>query len=39
VPGIAGNARALTALGVPDDTMAGILGGHAQQVYRGLARP
>jgi hypothetical protein len=38
VPGIAGNARAVAALGLPDETLAGILGGHAQQVYRGLAR-
>ena len=38
VPGIGNNARAVAALGVPDGTLAGILGGHAQQVYRGLAR-
>ena len=38
VPGIASNARAVAALGLPDETLAGILGGHARQVYRGLAR-
>jgi uncharacterized protein len=37
VPGIASNARAVAALGMPDETVAGILGGHARQVYRGLA--
>jgi uncharacterized protein len=38
VPGIARNARALAGLGVPAETLRGILGGHAQRVYRGLAR-
>jgi uncharacterized protein len=38
VPGIARNARAIARLGVPAETVAGILGGNAQRVYRGLAR-
>jgi predicted TIM-barrel fold metal-dependent hydrolase len=38
VPGIARNARALAGLGVPAETLRGILGGYAQRVYRGLAR-
>jgi predicted TIM-barrel fold metal-dependent hydrolase len=36
VPGIARNARAVAALDVPEDTLGGVLGGHAQRVYRGL---
>jgi uncharacterized protein len=38
VPGIARNARAVAALDLPAQTVAGILGGHARRVYRGLAR-
>jgi predicted TIM-barrel fold metal-dependent hydrolase len=38
VPGIARNARAVAALDLPPDILDGVLGGHAQQVYRGLAR-
>jgi hypothetical protein len=38
VPGIARNARAVTALDVPGETLGGVLGGHAQRVYRGLGR-
>jgi predicted TIM-barrel fold metal-dependent hydrolase len=39
VPGIARNARAVAALDVPGDTLGGVLGGHAQRIYRGLGRP
>jgi uncharacterized protein len=38
VPSIAHNAQAVAGLGVPAETLAGILGGNAQRVYRGLAR-
>jgi predicted TIM-barrel fold metal-dependent hydrolase len=33
VPGVARNARAVAALGLPDDVLAGVLSGHAAQVY------
>jgi len=33
VPGVARNARAVAALGLPDDILAGVLGGHATRVY------
>jgi len=33
VPGVARNARAVAALGLPDDVLAGVLGGHAARVY------
>jgi predicted TIM-barrel fold metal-dependent hydrolase len=33
VPGVARNARALAALGLPADVLAGVLAGHATQVY------
>jgi len=33
VPGIARNARAIAALGLPPDTLAGVLSGHATHVY------
>jgi uncharacterized protein len=33
VPGVARNARAIAALGLPDDVLAGVLSGHATQVY------
>ena len=38
VPGIARNAQPVAGLGVPAETVTGILGGNAQRVYRGLAR-
>jgi len=37
VPGIARNARALAGLGLGEDVLAGVLAGHAMQVYPGLA--
>jgi hypothetical protein len=36
VPGQAANARAVAALGLADDVVAGVLGGNALAVYRGL---
>ena len=33
VPGVAGNARALIALGLPGDVLAGVLSGNAARVY------
>jgi predicted TIM-barrel fold metal-dependent hydrolase len=33
VPGVAGNVRAVAALGLPDDTLADVLGGNASRVY------
>jgi uncharacterized protein len=33
VPGVARNVRAITALGLPGDVLAGVLSGHAAQVY------
>jgi len=36
VPGVARNVRALSALGLPDDILAGVLAGHATRVYPGL---
>jgi len=33
VPGVARNVRAITALGLPADVLAGVLSGHAAQVY------
>jgi hypothetical protein len=30
---VARNVRAVAALGLPDDTLAGVLAGHARQVY------
>jgi predicted TIM-barrel fold metal-dependent hydrolase len=36
VPGQAANARAVAALGLPDDVLAGVLGRNALQVYAGL---
>jgi uncharacterized protein len=38
VPGVARNARAVAALGLPADVLAGVLAGNAARVY-GLARP
>ena len=35
VPGVARNVRALAALGLPDDVLAGVLSGHAARVYLG----
>ena len=37
VPGIARNARALAALGLGEEVLAGVLAGHAMNVYPGLA--
>jgi predicted TIM-barrel fold metal-dependent hydrolase len=39
VPGVARNARAVAALGLPDDILAGVLSGHARHVYPGLIVP
>ena len=39
VPGVAQNARAVAALGLPDDTLAGVLASHAARVYPGLPVP
>jgi uncharacterized protein len=36
VPGIARNARAVAALGLPDDTLAAVLAGNATRVYPGI---
>jgi predicted TIM-barrel fold metal-dependent hydrolase len=36
VPGLATNARAVTALGLPDDILAAVLAGNAARVYPGL---
>jgi hypothetical protein len=36
VPGIARNARALAALGLDEDVLAGVLAGNAMHVYPGL---
>ena len=36
VPGVARNVRAVAALGLPDDILAGVLAGHAARVYAGL---
>src|SRR4051794_22035928 len=36
VPGTAANARAVAALGLPDDVLADVLGGTATRVYSGL---
>jgi predicted TIM-barrel fold metal-dependent hydrolase len=33
MPGTAQNVRAVAALGLPDSTLAGVLGGHAAHVY------
>jgi uncharacterized protein len=33
VPGVARNARAVAALGLPDDVLAGVLSGNAARVY------
>ena len=33
VPGVARNVHAITALGLPGDILAGVLSGHAAQVY------
>ena len=33
VPGVARNARAIAALGLPGDILAGVLSGHAARVY------
>jgi len=38
VPGVARNARAVAALGLPDDTLAGVLAGHARRVYHRISR-
>jgi predicted TIM-barrel fold metal-dependent hydrolase len=35
VPGVAKNARAVAALGLPDDVLAGVLSGNAHRVYLG----
>jgi len=37
VPGVARNARAVAALGLPDDTLAGVLAGHARHVYNRIS--
>jgi uncharacterized protein len=39
VPGVARNARAVAALGLPGDTLAAVLAGSAARVYPGLAIP
>jgi uncharacterized protein len=39
VPGVAQNVRAVAALGLPDDTLAGVLAGHAARLYPGLPVP
>jgi predicted TIM-barrel fold metal-dependent hydrolase len=33
VPGVARNVRAVAALGLPDDILAGVLGGNAARIY------
>jgi predicted TIM-barrel fold metal-dependent hydrolase len=35
LPGTAANVRALAALGLPGDVLAGVLGGNAARVYLG----
>ena len=39
VPGVARNARAVAALGLPDDTLAAVLARNAARVYPGLPVP
>jgi predicted TIM-barrel fold metal-dependent hydrolase len=39
VPGVARNVRAVAALGLPDDTLAGVLSANARRVYPGLTSP
>jgi hypothetical protein len=39
VPGVARNARAVAALGLPDDTLAAVLSVNARRVYPGLTVP
>lgn len=39
VPGVRRNARAVATLGLPDDTLAAVLGANARRVYPGLAVP
>jgi len=39
VPGVARNVRAVAALGLPDDTLAGVLSVNACSVYPGLTVP
>jgi predicted TIM-barrel fold metal-dependent hydrolase len=39
VPGVAQNARAVAALGLPGDTLAAVLAGNAARVYPGLTIP
>jgi len=39
VPGVARNARAVAALGLPGDTLAAVLSGNARRVYPGLTVP
>jgi hypothetical protein len=36
VPGQAENARAVAALGLPEDVVAQVVGGNAARVYHGL---
>jgi predicted TIM-barrel fold metal-dependent hydrolase len=38
VPGVARNARAVAALGLPDGTLAGVLAGNARRVYHRISR-
>ena len=37
VPGVAANVRAIAALGLPDDTLAGVLAGNARLVYNRIS--
>jgi uncharacterized protein len=39
VPGVARNARAVAALGLPDDTLATVLGGNAYHIFPTLPVP
>jgi predicted TIM-barrel fold metal-dependent hydrolase len=39
VPGVARNARAVAALGLPDDTLAAVLSTNARRIYPGLTVP
>src|SRR5271166_2998721 len=39
VPGVARNVRAVAALGLPDDTLAGVLAANARHIYPGLTIP
>jgi uncharacterized protein len=39
VPGVARNARAVAALGLPDDTLAAVLARNACHIYPGLTIP